>query len=296
MSTTDMGTADMSTPDMQDQPQATGDWKHVKVEIENGIAWVTLNRPEKRNAMNPALNDEMVEVLDALEVDDSVGVLVLTGAGESFSGGMDLKEYFRDLDHLPYAQQIRKRRSAWQWQWRMLLRYSKPTIAMVNGWCFGAAFTPLVACDLAIASEEATFGLSEINWAMLPGGNVLQAVIATMNLRDSMYYVTTGEPFSGRKAAEMGLVNEAVPLANLKERTTALAQQLLSKNPTVLRGAKAAVRQVKRIDWEASDEYLTSKNAQVRLLDPEGGRAQGLTQFLDEKSFRPGLGGYERDA
>ncbi|WP_257226505.1 p-hydroxycinnamoyl CoA hydratase/lyase [Rhodococcus opacus] len=285
----------MSTQSTREYPQSERDWKYVKVEIENGIAWVSLNRPEKRNAMNPPLNDEMVEILDALEVDESVGVVVLTGSGDSFSGGMDLKEYFRDLDDLPYAQQIRKRRSAWQWQWRMLLRYSKPTIAMVNGWCFGAAFTPLVACDLAIAAEDATFGLSEINWAMLPGGNVLQAVIATMNLRDAMYYVTTGDPFTGRKAMEMGLVNEAVPLADLKDRTTALAQQLLSKNPTVLRGAKAAVRQVKRLDWEASDEYLTAKNAQVRLLDPEGGRAAGLTQFLDEKSFRPGLGGYQRN-
>ncbi|RYE41410.1 MAG: p-hydroxycinnamoyl CoA hydratase/lyase [Hyphomicrobiales bacterium] len=285
----------MSTQSTREYPQSERDWKYVKVEIENGIAWVSLNRPEKRNAMNPPLNDEMVEILDALEVDESVGVVVLTGSGDSFSGGMDLKEYFRDLDDLPYAQQIRRRRSAWQWQWRMLLRYSKPTIAMVNGWCFGAAFTPLVACDLAIAAEDATFGLSEINWAMLPGGNVLQAVIATMNLRDAMYYVTTGDPFTGRKAMEMGLVNEAVPLADLKDRTTALAQQLLSKNPTVLRGAKAAVRQVKRLDWEASDEYLTAKNAQVRLLDPEGGRAAGLTQFLDEKSFRPGLGGYQRN-
>ena len=285
----------MSTQSTREYPQSERDWKYVKVEIENGIAWVSLNRPEKRNAMNPPLNDEMVEILDALEVDESVGVVVLTGSGDSFSGGMDLKEYFRDLDDLPYAQQIRRRRSAWQWQWRMLLRYSKPTIAMVNGWCFGAAFTPLVACDLAIAAEDATFGLSEINWAMLPGGNVLQAVIATMNLRDAMYYVTTGDPFTGRKAMEMGLVNEAVPLADLKDRTTALAQQLLSKNPTVLRGAKSAVRQVKRLDWEASDEYLTAKNAQVRLLDPEGGRAAGLTQFLDEKSFRPGLGGYQRN-
>lgn len=194
----------MSTQSTREYPQSERDWKYVKVEIENGIAWVSLNRPEKRNAMNPPLNDEMVEILDALEVDESVGVVVLTGSGDSFSGGMDLKEYFRDLDDLPYAQQIRKRRSAWQWQWRMLLRYSKPTIAMVNGWCFGAAFTPLVACDLAIAAEDATFGLSEINWAMLPGGNVLQAVIATMNLRDAMYYVTTGDRSPAAKPWKWG--------------------------------------------------------------------------------------------
>ena len=95
------------------------------VELEDGIAWVTLNRPEKRNAMSPALNDEMVEVLDALEVDDRCGVLVLTGAGDAFSAGMDLREYFRAIDSLPYAKQLRVRaRSAWQWQWRHLMHYS----------------------------------------------------------------------------------------------------------------------------------------------------------------------------
>jgi trans-feruloyl-CoA hydratase/vanillin synthase len=92
---------------------------------------------------------------------------------------MDLKEYFRDVDKLPYAQQMRARRSAWQWQWRMLMNYSKPTIAMVNGWCFGGAFTPLVACDLAIAAEDAQFGLSEINWGIIPGGNVTRAAVPT---------------------------------------------------------------------------------------------------------------------
>jgi len=272
-----------------------GDWKNVKVEIEDRIAWVTLNRPEKRNAMNPPLNDDMVQVLDAVELDDDAGVLVLTGAGDSFSAGMDLREYFRAADHLPYHRQMRVRRSAWQWQWRMLMNYSKPTIAMVNGWCFGGAFTPLVACDLAIAADEAQFGLSEINWGIIPGGNVTRSVVATMNHRDAMYYVMTGNTFDGKKAAQMGLVNESVPLAKLRAHTTALAKELLSKNPTVLRAAKQAVRAVQGMAWETSDDYLMAKGAQARLFDPENGRAKGMKQFLDDKSFRPGLGGYKRD-
>ena len=271
-----------------------GDWKNVLVEVENGIAWVTMNRPTKRNCMSPALNDEMLDVLDVLDIDESVGVVVLTGAGDSFSAGMDLKEFFRDLDHLPYAQQIRARRSAWQWQWRVLMNYGKPTIAMVNGWCFGGAFTPLVACDLAIAAEEAQFGLSEINWGIIPGGNVTRAVVATMRHRDAMYYVMTGETFDGRKAAQMGLVNEAVPLAQLRERTRALATTLLGKNPAVLRAAKQAVRHVQGMSWELSDEYLMAKNHQARLLDAENGRAKGMQQFLDDKTFKPGLTGYDR--
>ena len=150
--------------------------ENVKVEFEDGIAWVILNRPEKRNAMSPALNREMIGVLDALELDERCKVLVLTGAGESFSAGMDLKEYFRETDQASPIEVMRVRRDSMGWQWRRLMYFPKPTIAMVNGWCFGGAFTPLVACDLALAAHEATFGLSEINWPswprpMFPGRN-----------------------------------------------------------------------------------------------------------------------------
>jgi feruloyl-CoA hydratase/lyase len=166
--------------------------KNVLVEFEDQIAWVTLNRPEKRNCMSPALNDEMVEVLDALELDDRCGVLVLTGAGDSFSAGMDLREFFRATDGMPFNKQMRIRRSAANWQWRQLMNFPKPTIAMVNGWCFGGAFTPLVSCDIAIAADEATFGLSEINWGIIPGGVVTRAVVGSMNVRNAMYHILTG--------------------------------------------------------------------------------------------------------
>ena len=278
-----------------DKGEKIGNWKCVDVELDDGIAWVTLSRPEKRNAMSPDLNDEMVRILDTLEVEPRAKVLVLTGAGDSFSAGMDLREYFRALDHLPYDEQMQRRRSAWNWQWRMLMNYSKPTIAMVNGWCFGGAFTPLVACDLAIAADDAQFGLSEINWGIVPGGNVTRAVVQTMRHRDAMYYIMTGNTFDGKKAAEMGLVNESVPKDKLRERTRALADELKEKNPAVLRACKQAVRFVQGMSWEQSDEYLMTKNQAARFLDGESGRSQGLKQFLDDKSFRPGLGGMKRD-
>ncbi len=116
--------------------------ENVKVEFEDGIAWVILNRPHKRNAMSPALNEEMVEILEQLELDDRCGVVVLTGAGDSFSAGMDLKEYFRETERKSQAEIAKVRRTATNWQWRKLMYYSKPTIAMVNGWCFGGASPP----------------------------------------------------------------------------------------------------------------------------------------------------------
>jgi len=263
----------------------------VLVEFDDGIAWVTMNRPEKRNAMSPALSNEMLAVMNALEIDTRCKVLVLTGAGAAFSAGMDLKEFFRAP---PEREQIIRTNA--QWQWRQLMFYPKPTIAMVNGWCFGGAFTPLVSCDLAIAAEEAVFGLSEINWGIIPAGVVTKAVAQVMSQRDALYYIMTGETFDGRKAAAMNLVNEAVPLKDLRARTRQLAVTLMGKNPTVLRAAKTAYRRVRDMSYDDANDYLMAKNDQSRLLDPEKGREQGLKQFLDEKSFRPGLGGYKRDA
>jgi trans-feruloyl-CoA hydratase/vanillin synthase len=269
--------------------------KTVVVAIEDRIAWVTLNRPEKRNAINPELMAEMLQVLDTLETDDRVGVLVLTGAGEAYSAGMDLKEFFRASDPLaPEAKAQFTRMSALS-QWRRLSYYMKPSIAMVNGWCLGGAFNSMIACDLSIAAEEAKFGLSEINWGIIPAGNVLKAITSVMSRRDALYYTMTGETFDGRQAAQMGVVNDAVPLVRLRERTTQLAQVLLEKNPAALRAAKHACKRVIDLSWDDAEDYLFAKLDQLRLLDREKGREKGMTQFLDEKSFRPGLGGYRRD-
>jgi trans-feruloyl-CoA hydratase/vanillin synthase len=269
-------------------------WETVRVEFDDGIAWVALDRPDKRNAMNPTLNTEMVEVLETLEGDERCGVLVLTGSSEAFSAGMDLKEYFREIDDAPENVQLRVRRDSAQWQWRMLRTYAKPTIAMVNGWCFGGAFTPLVACDLAIAADEARFGLSEINWGIPPGGVVSKALAETVGTRDALLYIMTGRTFEGPKAAQMGLVNYSVPLERLREEVTSLARELLDKNAVVLRAAKLGFKHCHDMNWDQAEDYLYAKLEQSQFLDPEQGRQQGLAQFLDEKSIRPGLQPYTR--
>jgi feruloyl-CoA hydratase/lyase len=275
-------------------PEYEGRWTTVRVEVEEGIGWIILNRPEKRNAMSPTLNREMRDILETLEVDDAVKVLVLTGAGESWTAGMDLKEYFREVDQAPEIVQERVRRDASTWQWKLLRMYAKPTIAMVNGWCFGGGFSPLVACDLAIAAETATFGLSEINWGIPPGNLVSKALADTVGHRKALEYIMTGETFTGRQAAEMGLVNRAVPLEKLREETVALARKLAEKNPVALRAAKRGFKRCRELTWEQSEDYLYAKLDQAQLRDPEHGREKGLKQFLDEKSIKPGLESYRR--
>src|SRR3954447_13298026 len=272
-----------------------GRWQTVDLRVEDGIAWVTLNRPDKRNAMNPALNAEMIEVLETIDADDTAAVLVLTGAGDAFSAGMDLKEYFREVDAAPDHVQRKVRRDSMLWQWRMLRVYPKPTIAMVNGWCFGGAFTPLVSCDLAVAADDATFGLSEVNWGIPPGGNVSRALAETVGTRDALLHIMTGRTFDGRRAAEMGLVNESVPRERLHDEVRELARELLGKSPAVLGAAKVGFKVALGMSWEQAEDYFYAKLDQSTFTDREGGRAEGLTQFLDDKRFRPGLGNYARD-
>ena len=120
----------------------------VAYDIADGVAWVRFNRPDKRNCMSPTLNREMDAVLAALQFRDDVGVLVLGGEGTAWSAGMDLKEYFRETSAKGLGATRQAQAEAYGW-WRRLRWYQKPTIAMVNGWCFGGGYGPLFACDLA---------------------------------------------------------------------------------------------------------------------------------------------------
>ena len=208
---------------------------------------------------------------------------------------MDLKEYFRETDGLPPFKLWQIRRQSLDWQYRALMYHQKPTIAMVNGWCFGGAFTPVVSCDLAIAADEAVFGLSEINWGIIPAGGVPRALAEVMSYRNALYYIMTGETFNGQKAAQMGLVNESVPRDRLRKRTLEVAGCLLEKSPTILSAAKIAFKYLKDMSWDAAFDYVGTKAGLAQTQDQERGRQKGLTQFLDEKSYRPGFEVYKRD-
>jgi len=259
--------------------------------IEDGIAWVSFNRPEKRNAMSPILNRRMLEILDELEWRPDIGVLVLTGEGTAWTAGMDLREYFRETEALGVAGTRKAQRESYGW-WRRLRWYQKPTIAMVNGWCFGGGYAPLFACDLAFAAEEAQFGLSEINWGILPGGGATKVAVELLSMRDAMYHAMTGEPIDGKTAAAWKLVNEAVPLLRLRSRVTEVANVLLKKNPVALKATKDAVRRVTEMTYENAEDYLVRAQEAANSFDNEG-RKEGIRQFIDDKSYKPGIGSYD---
>ena len=182
------------------------------------------------------------------------------------------------------------------WQWRRLMYYPKPTIAMVNGWCFGGAFQVLCACDLAVAADDAQFGLSEVNWGIIPAGIVTKSVaMALAPAQRALLHPHRRHLRRQARRAEIGLVNFSVPKADLDARTKALAAKMMDKNPLVLRTAKTAYHRVREMSWDASADYLNAKNDQMIMRDPEKGASKGMKQFLDEKSYKPGLGAYNRD-
>jgi len=265
----------------------------VAFHVSAGIAWVKFNRPEKRNCMSPRLNRQMLRVLDELEFRDDVGVLVLTGEGDAWSAGMDLKEYFRDTEALGLKGVRESQREAYAW-WERLRWFQKVTIAMVNGWCFGGAYGPLFACDLAFCSEDAQFGLSEINWGILPGGGASKVAGDLMPMRKAMYHALLGENLTGQEAVAAGLVNEALPAALLEARVTEVAQQLLAKNWETLKATKDAMRRVREMTYDDAEDYLIRAQEALNWHDKSDGRHRGMKQFLDDKTFKPGLRAYDK--
>jgi len=264
----------------------------VKYTVENNIAWVSFNREQKRNCMSPKLNRQMMRVLDELEFRDDVGVLVLTGEGTAWTAGMDLKEYFRENEAKGLAGIRGAQRESYGW-WRRLRNFQKTTVAMVNGWCFGGGYGPLFACDLAISTEEAQFGLSEINWGILPGGGAAKVAVDLMPMRKAMWHSLMGENITGKEAVEWGLINEAVPSDQLKSRVTEVCNVLLQKNPIALKATKNAIRRVKEMTYDNAEDYLVRAQEAANSFGNDG-RKEGIKQFIDDKTYKPGLGAYDK--
>jgi len=272
---------------------ATGyKYKTLLVDFDDGVAVLTLNRPDKRNAMNPTLGEEITDALERLRNDDRCRVLVITGAGESFCAGMDLKEFFIELQDRP-ADYDRAHRVAVEWRGRTLRLFPKPTIAMVNGHCFGGAFTIVEGCDLAVAAADAKMGLSEINFKMFPGGSVGKSMGNLLRPRDYMLYALTGRPMSGQIAADIGCINYAVPRKELRDNVMALAHEIAAKDPSALLATREVYRLSMDMEWDTAMNYASALQAWHTQRQGNAFREEGIGDFLDKK-YKPGLGGHEK--
>jgi len=264
----------------------------ILVSTEEGVTTVTFNRPEKKNAMSPKMHRDMDRALTLLARDKDCRVLVLTGAGDSWCAGEDLEEYFHNLIDKPLE---RSDASAWaKWRGEKLRLFPKPTIASINGWCIGGAFTTLASCDIAIAAEEARFVLSEINFGHFPGGEVTKAISEILAPRDVLYLSMTGEIVDGKQAEKIRLVTKAVPLARLSEETKRVAEVLKSKEPMALRAVKELYHLSQQLGREEARSLSGLFGRDLNLLQgaTKDMAKEGIHQFKERK-YKPALGSYD---
>lgn len=206
---------------------------------DDGVAWVTLNRPEVLNAVNMAMRDELWEVFHALQDDPDVRVAVFRGAGDrAFSSGADITEFGTAPSYIE-ARRARRERDLWGF----LLTVDKPLIAAVHGWALGAGCEMSLLCDLRIASEDARFGLPEVNLGYIPSAGGTQTLPRTIPPGVALGMILSGDPIDAREALRLGLVNRVVPKERLFDEADAWARSLAAKPGWSLRYIKEAVRE-----------------------------------------------------
>ena len=266
-------------------------YETILVEKKDGITTIRLNRPKKKNAMSPTLHREMHAALRDLQFDDETQVLVITGSGDAFCAGQDLKEYFYDnKDSVRQTEEIQ--RISHEWRHQILNTFPKPTIASINGYCFGGAFTIVASSDIAIAANEATFGLSEINFGSIPGGLVAKAISTEMNYRQMLYYSLTGEQFDGKRSVEIGFTTMSVPRAELEAKTLAVANTLKGKDRHALHATKDAFKAVdiRTMSYEDARSWLKARLLQMTYEQKSANWIDhGISKFI-EGVYQPGKG------
>jgi trans-feruloyl-CoA hydratase/vanillin synthase len=262
------------------------EYSTILVDKLDGVTTIRLNRPEKRNAMSPTLHREMYNALSRLQFDSETLVLVITGNSQAFCAGQDMKEFFLELEDDPVARE-EARRLALAWRDEKLRFFPHPTIAAVEGWCLGGGVDIVCATDIAIAAEDAKFGLPEINHGGFPGGLTTKTFQEVVLPRQALFYLMTGRTFSGAKAAEIGLVTMAVPAAELAATVGEIAEELKQKEPNALRACKEAFKAVlPHVGYDDAYHWIEAKSGHLRSLQKTTRRRESIEGFL-EKRYKP---------
>lgn len=250
-------------------------YETITVERRDRVAVVTINRPEKRNALTIKTRAEGAAAFDELRDDEGVRVVVITGAGDkAFVAGADISEFAgrTALDQ----REVMAARSLFT----AIDTFPKPVIAMINGYCLGGGCELALSCDLRVASQSASFAQPEINLGLIPGGGGTQRLTRLVGEGKAMELILTGDLIDAQTAFRIGLVNAVVPAADLEAHTMELANRIAQKSPVALRLAKEAVKLASR---STLDEGLRREVDLFALCFSSSDKEEGVRAFLEKR-------------
>jgi 2-(1,2-epoxy-1,2-dihydrophenyl)acetyl-CoA isomerase len=243
------------------------EYEFVIYQKQGALAWITFNRPDRLNALNAPMGEDVLRALDEAERDEEVRVLVITGAGRAFCAGDDLRS--RDEHRLPVAvRQYLEGTGRWPRIVKRLRAIPKPVIAMVNGHAHGAGFDTALACDFRFASEEATFCHAYILRGLASGTAMIPRYVGIGKATELLF---TGRRLSAAEADELGLVTRVVPAAELESATRDFAEELARGATRAMGLIKAALNRSLNVDLDRAFE-----------LQAEAVSASGLTEDVQE--------------
>ncbi|MFQ6053362.1 MAG: enoyl-CoA hydratase/isomerase family protein [Candidatus Bathyarchaeia archaeon] len=249
--------------------------KPVLVKVEDGVCWITLNRPGKLNSIVPEMLDLLSEALDKAEDDRSVRCVVITGAGDrSFCAGADVS-FLRGLSSSEAEEMISRKGHQ---TFMKILSLSKPVVAAVNGYALGGGCELATACDFRIASEKARFGQPEINLGLVPGWGGTQLLPRLIGVAKAKEMVMTGTMLSAEEALEAGLVNKVVPEDKFEEAVKGFARALVDGPPIALAKAKSLMNL-----GQALEAGLNREAEAFGMLFSTGDFEEGVAAFRERR-------------
>ncbi|MCB9175660.1 MAG: enoyl-CoA hydratase/isomerase family protein [Caldilineae bacterium] len=249
------------------------DYQHILVDQDPPIATIRFNRPKVLNALSPELIGEMIDAMQRLDRDATVGAIVLTGDERAFAAGADIGA----MAESTVVEQIGRDQFA---TWDKLRKIRKPIIAAVSGWALGGGNETAMMCDMIVASETARFGQPEINIGIMPGAGGTQRLAQALGKARAMELVLTGRPITADEALAAGLINRVAPVESYLEEAQALAREIASKPPIAVQLAKQAVNAV--FD-DYLDRGLMTERRNFYMLFATKDQREGMRAFLDKR-------------
>jgi enoyl-CoA hydratase len=246
------------------------------LEVADNVATITINRPDKRNALNAAVRHEIVDALDQLHADDTARVVIITGAGDkAFVAGADIGEF---AERTPVEQ-----REAMQGRrvFDEVAACPKPTIAMINGFALGGGCELAIACDIRVAARSARFGQPEVRLGLIPGGGGTQRLPRLVGAGRALRLILTGDLIDAEEAYRIGLVDVLVDDAELHTRTQELARSMAAHSPVALRLAKDAVAGA--LETPLSAGLALERELFITAFASDD-RREGVSAFLEKRS------------